>query len=57
VILGMGEWPSVRGEGVDRTNLDLPGNQEPLMEAIVATGKPVVLMLENGRPLTIGWAK
>lgn len=57
VILGMGEWPSVHGEGKDRTNLDLPGNQEPLMEAIVATGKPVVLVLENGEPLTIGWAK
>lgn len=57
MILGMGEWPSVRGEGVDRTNLDLPGNQEPLLEAIVATGKPVILVLENGGPLTIGWAK
>jgi beta-glucosidase len=57
VILGMGEWQGVEGEGFDRTNLDLPGNQEPLMEAIVATGKPVVLVLENGRPLTIHWAK
>ena len=37
--------------------LDLPGNQEQLLEAVVATGKPVVLVLENGRPLTIGWAK
>ncbi len=57
VILGMGEWQGVEGEGFDRTNLDLPGNQEPLLEAVVATGKPVVLVLENGRPLTIGWAK
>jgi beta-glucosidase len=57
VVLGMGEWQGVEGEGFDRTNLDLPGNQEPLLEAIVATGKPVVLVLENGRPLTIGWAK
>ena len=57
VILGMGEWQGVEGEGFDRTNLDLPGNQEPLLEAIAATGKPVVLVLENGRPLTIGWAK
>jgi beta-glucosidase len=57
VILGMGEWQGVEGEGFDRTNLDLPGNQEPLLEAIVATGKPIVLVLENGRPLTIGWAK
>lgn len=56
VILGMGEWQGVEGEGFDRTNLDLPGNQEPLLEAIVATGKPIVLVLENGRPLTIHWA-
>lgn len=56
VILGMGEWQGVEGEGFDRTNLDLPGNQEPLLEAIIATGKPVVLVLENGRPLTIHWA-
>jgi len=57
VILGMGEWQGVEGEGFDRTNLDLPGNQEPLLEAVAATGEPVVLVLENGRPLTIGWAK
>jgi beta-glucosidase len=56
VVLGMGEWQGVEGEGFDRTNLDLPGNQEPLLEAIVATGKPAVLVLENGRPLTIHWA-
>ena len=57
VILGMGEWQGVSGEGFDRSNLDLPGNQEQLLEAVMATGKPVVLVLENGRPLTIGWAK
>jgi beta-glucosidase len=57
VILGMGEWQGVEGEGFDRTDLNLPGNQEELLEAIVATGKPVVLVLQNGRPLTIGWAK
>ncbi len=47
----------ISGEGFDRSELDLPGNQEQLLEAVVATGKPVVLVLENGRPLTIGWAK
>jgi len=57
VILGLGERQGISGEGNDRTNLDLPDNQEQLLEAIVATGKPVVLVLENGRPLTIGWAK
>jgi beta-glucosidase len=57
VILGLGEREGISGEGFDRSSLDLPGNQESLLEAIVATGKPVVLVLENGRPLTIGWAK
>ena len=57
VILGLGEWQGISGEGFDRSNLDLPGRQEQLLEAVAATGKPVVLVLENGRPLTIGWAK
>ena len=57
VILGLGEWQGISGEGFDRSDLDLPGNQEQLLEAVVAIGKPVVLVLENGRPLTIGWAK
>jgi beta-glucosidase len=50
VILGLGEWQGVEGEGFDRANLDLPGNQEQLLEAVVGAGKPVVLVLENGRP-------
>jgi len=57
VILGLGEWQGVSGEGFDRTDIGLPGNQEQLLEAVVAAGKPVVLVLENGRPLTIGWAR
>jgi beta-glucosidase len=57
VILGLGERQGISGEGFDRSNLDLPDGQEQLLEAVVATGKPVVLVLENGRPLTIGWAK
>ncbi len=56
-ILALGEWTGVSGEGFDRTSLDLFGNQEELLEAVAATRKPVVLVLENGRPLTIGWAK
>lgn len=55
-ILCLGERPGISGEGSDRSNLDLPGNQEQLLESIVAAGKPVVLVLENGRPLTITWA-
>ena len=57
VVLGLGEHQGISGEGNDRSNLDLPGNQEQLLETIVAIGKPTVLVLENGRPLTIGWAK
>jgi beta-glucosidase len=57
VIMGLGEKLGISGEGFDRSDLGLPGNQEQLLEAVVSTGKPVVLVLENGRPLTINWAK
>lgn len=57
VVLALGERQGISGEGFDRSNLDLPGDQERLLEAVAATGKAVVLVLENGRPLTIGWAK
>jgi beta-glucosidase len=56
VILGLGERQGISGEGSDRSELELPGQQEQLLEAVVRAGKPVVLVLENGRPLTIGWA-
>jgi beta-glucosidase len=56
VIMALGEYQGISGEGFDRQSLDLPGNQESLLEAVAATGKPVVLVLENGRPLTIDWA-
>ncbi len=57
VILALGEWHGVSGEGFDRSELGLPGNQQALLEAVVATGKPAVLVLQNGRPLAIPWAK
>jgi beta-glucosidase len=57
VILGLGEWHGISGEVFDRTSLELPGNQEQLLQAVAATRKPVVLVLQNGRPLTINWAK
>src|SRR3974390_1394194 len=44
------------GEGASRDSLDLPGQEEQLLEAVVATGQPVVLVLLNGRPLNIKWA-
>ncbi len=56
VILGLGENSHISGEGHDRAVLGLPGNQEKLLRAVAATGVPVVLVLQNGRPLTIDWA-
>ena len=44
------------GENCDRDNLNFPGMQEELLEAVAATGKPTVLVLLNGRPLSIRWA-
>jgi beta-glucosidase len=55
-VLVMGELQSMNGERASRESLDLPGDQEKLLEAAVATGKPVVLVLLTGRPLTIDWA-
>lgn len=45
------------GEGFDTHTLDLPGRQQELLEAIYATGTPVVLVMESGRPYAIVWAK
>ena len=45
------------GEGFDTHSLDLPGRQQELLEAIYATGTPVVLLLSSGRPYAITWAK
>lgn len=44
------------GENKSRSSLDLPGRQLDLLKAVAATGKPVVLVLINGRPLSINWA-
>jgi len=44
------------GEATSRASLDLPGNQEELLEAVVGTGTPVVAVVMSGRPLTINWA-
>jgi beta-glucosidase len=55
-ILTLGESPEMSGEAASRSNLGLPGRQQELLEAIVNTGKPVVLILFSGRPLTVPWA-
>jgi len=57
VILALGENASeMTGEAASRAHLGLPGRQQQLLEAIAATGKPVVLVLFSGRPLTLPWA-
>jgi beta-glucosidase len=54
VVLAVGESREMSGEAASRTELDLPGRQEELIRAIKATGKPFVVVLFNGRPLTLG---
>lgn len=56
VVMVMGEEGNMSGEGASRASLELPGRQEELLKAVVALGKPVVLVLLNGRPLAIEWA-
>jgi beta-glucosidase len=55
-ILTLGESPEMSGEAGSRSNLGLPGRQQELLEAVAGTGKPVVLILFGGRPLTVPWA-
>ena len=55
-ILVLGETDGMSGEAASRSTLGLPGVQERLLEAIVRTGTPVVLVLMNGRPLALPWA-
>jgi beta-glucosidase len=56
-IVALGESGSMSGEAGSRAYLNLPGNQEQLLEAVVATGKPVVLLIFSGRPLVVDWAQ
>jgi beta-glucosidase len=53
VVLALGETREMSGEAASRSTLDLPGRQEELLRAIKATGKPVAVVLLNGRPLTL----
>jgi beta-glucosidase len=55
-VLVLGEAQTMSGERASRASLSLPGQQQQLLEAAVATGKPIVLVLMNGRPLDITWA-
>lgn len=61
VVLGENEWQApdktgTNGEGYDVASLDLTGHQEDLLKAVYETGTPVILVLINGRPLSIRWA-
>ena len=55
IIAALGESSEMSGESSSRTNLDLPDVQRTLLEALLKTGKPVVLTLFTGRPLTLTW--
>ena len=55
VLMALGEAPDMSGEAESRARVDLPGVQLKLLKAVVATGKPVVLILFSGRPLAIPW--
>ena len=56
VIAALGEDAGLMtGEAASRAHLDLPGNQQQLLQAIAAAGKPVVLIIFSGRPLTLNW--
>jgi beta-glucosidase len=52
-VLALGESAARSGEASSRANIDLPGRQQQLLDAIAATGKPFVVVLMNGRPLTL----
>ena len=51
----MGDNEETSGENFDRTDLNLPGRQLELVQAVYATGTPVVLVLQSGRPVTANW--
>jgi beta-glucosidase len=56
VVMVLGESENMAGEAASRGSIGLPGRQEELLKAVVALGKPVALVLLNGRPLSIVWA-
>ena len=56
IVAVFGETRDMSGEAASRASIDLPGDQQKQLEALVATGKPVVLVVMSGRPLAISWA-
>ncbi len=55
-VVAVGEWQHMIGEAASRSSLELPGGQLELLQAVAATGTPVVLLVLNGRPLDLRWA-
>jgi len=55
VIMALGESQGMTGEAASRSNISISESQQELLKAVYATGKPVVLVLMNGRPLTLEW--
>jgi beta-glucosidase len=55
IVAALGEAAEMTGEASSRTNLDIPEVQKDLLKALLKTGKPVILVLFTGRPLTIKW--
>lgn len=55
IVAVMGESAEMSGESASRTDIGLPGSQQELLKALLQTGKPVVLVLFTGRPLTLTW--
>jgi len=54
-VVVVGEWQNMIGEAASRSSLELPGRQRELLQAVVGTGTPVVLLVMNGRPLDLRW--
>ncbi len=57
VVAALGESSEMTGESSSRSDISIPDAQKELLQALLATGKPVALVLFNGRPLTLGWEK
>ncbi len=55
IVAALGESAEMSGESSSRSNIDIPQSQKDLLAALLKTGKPVVLVLFTGRPLTIKW--
>lgn len=57
IVALVGETTAMSGEAASRADITIPGQQRRLLEALQASGKPVVVLLQNGRPLALDWEK